>query len=356
LEILYYNEPKSLENGVTNVACYLSRAIAKKANLTYFPQFSSRKGALSLFNVYREYVLRKFDIVHFNIVPTWINGSQIMLKSANRRKTPTVLNVHGLIQLEHVLEPTLGSLSSFALLDFLTACNLVDKIVVATEFLRTKVNAWYGINYDKIAVIPNGVDFREFNECERKLALEGDPAILNIGLIRKIKGFDILVEAIAKLRSELPDMKLHIVGHDPSNYSDLVKKRGIEKFVVFHGKVPHLMVPSYLKSADICVFPSRLEGFGIVILEAMASGVPIVASDIGSFREILSNGKYGMLFKSGNANALFEAILGLYQDQGRSKKVATAALEAVKAYSWENIAEKYISLYHSLLVGSSNTK
>jgi len=348
LEILYYNEPKSSENGVTNVAYYLSRAIAKKANLTYFPQFGSKKGALNLLNVYREYILRKFDIVHFNIVPTWINGSQMMLKSANRRKIPTVLNVHGLIQLERIMEPMLGSLSSFALLNFLTACNLVDKIVVNTEFSRTKVTAWYGIDDDKIAVIPNGVDFREFNECERKLALEGDPAILNIGFISKVKGFDILVEAIAKLRSELPDMKLHIVGQGPRCYSDLAKKKGIEKLVVFHGKAPHSMVPSYLKSADICVVASRLETFSIIVLEAMASGTPLIASNIGSLRETVSNGEDCILFKTGNADSLAEAILTLYRDLDLRREISQNALKTAAKYDWENIAEKYVSLYEDL--------
>lgn len=334
---------------MTNVACYLSRAIAKKANLTYFPQFSSKKGALNLFNVYRKYILRKFDIVHFNIVPTWINGSQMMLKSANRRKTPTVLNVHGFIQLEHIMEPMLGSLSSFALLDFLTACDLVDKIVVNTEFSRMKVTAWYGINCDKIAVIPNGVDFREFNECKRKLPLEGDPAILNIGFISKVKGFDILVEAMAKLRSELPDMKLHIVGQGPKCYSDLAKKKGIEKLVVFHGKAPHSMVPSYLKSADICVVASRLENFPITVLEAMASGTPLIASNIGSLREIISNGEDGILFKTENADSLAEAILTLYRDLDLRKKVSQNALKKAAEHDWGNIAEKYVSLYEDLL-------
>ena len=120
------------------------------------------------------------------------------------------------------------------------------------------------------------------------------------------------------------------------------------RFVFFHGWAPDSMVPRYYKSADICVFPSRLEGFGIVILEAMASGIPIIASNTGGIREIISNGKNGMLFKPGDADALSKAILALYQDLDLRKKISQAALKTVTEYNWENIAERYISLYKYL--------
>jgi phosphatidylinositol alpha-mannosyltransferase len=173
-----------------------------------------------------------------------------------------------------------------------------------------------------------------------------------LGALSKEKGLDILIEAIAKLRLELPRMKLHLVGSthlQPGNEFRLqAKKEGVESHVVFYDWASQSMVPRFLKSADICVFPSRREGFSLAILEAMAAGVPIIASDIGGFREVLAGGKNGMLFKAGNADALSKSILSLHKDHDLGKKLANAALEAAKAYSWENVAERYISLYHDL--------
>ena len=128
----------------------------------------------------------------------------------------------------------------------------------------------------------------------------------------------------------------------------LAKKEGIEKHVVFHGWVDQSKLSSYYKSADICVFPSRHEGFGLVVLEAMASGIPVIASDIPSFQEIISDGYDGKLFKSEDADDLSKEIIALYQDPHLRKKLSRNAFEKAKRYSWENIADKYISLYKCL--------
>ena len=356
LNVLYHVESKSRAGGVSNVAYHLTKALAKKANVTYFLRFRPKKDYLTnLLNVYRKFLMKEFDIMHFNIAPTWINGSSMLLKFAKGRGAHTVLNIHGIAQLEgsisriRKVEPTPGSFSYIGLLNTLRSCKLVDRIVVNSEYMRTNVVTWYGINRDKIVVIPNGVDLRRFNECNDKLVLDGDPSILYLGHLRRRKGVDVLLQAIAKLRSELPNVKLHLVGDGYiSDFQLLAKKKGIKKHVVFHGWAADSMVPRYYKSADFCVFPSRYEPFGIVILEAMASGIPVIASNTGGIRETISNGKNGILFKPCDADALSKAILALYQDLDLRKKISDTALKTVVKYSWENIAERYVSLYRYL--------
>jgi len=350
LNILYYIEPKSIVGGVYNIAHYLPKALAKKVNLTYFPHFMPRKSYMvNLLNLYAKFVEKEFDILHFNVVPAWINGSYMLLKLAKKRGSPTVLNIHGIIPLEHKLEPAQGPIPYTDMINTLSSCKLADRIVVNSEFMLSKVVDLYRIDRGKIVVIPNGVDLKMFSGCNDRLALDGDPAILYIGGISRIKGVDVLIQAIAKLRSELPNMKLHLVGDGyMSDFQLLAKKEGVEKSVVFHGLAPHSMVPRYYKSADICVFPSRHEGFGVVMLEAMSSGIPIIASDIGVFREIASNGENGMLFRSEDADSLSKAILVLYRDSNLRRKLSQAALKTVTKYSWENIAEKYVTLYKHL--------
>jgi phosphatidylinositol alpha-mannosyltransferase len=209
--------------------------------------------------------------------------------------------------------------------------------------------SWYRINPNKIMVIPNGIDLKRFALTSDRIVLEGKPSVLYLGHMSKRKGVDVLIRAVSKLKAGLPNIKLHLVGG--GNYRPfavLAKEEGIEKHVIFHGWAEPSLLPAYYKSADICVFPSRHEGFGIVILEAMASGIPVIASNIPSFQEIISDGIDGRLFKSGDAEALSKEITILYQDPCLRKDLAHNALEKARKYSWEKIADKYISLYKSL--------
>jgi glycosyltransferase involved in cell wall biosynthesis len=227
----------------------------------------------------------------------------------------------------------------------------VDAVVVNTEYMRGNVAVWYGIGTQKIVVIPNGVDIRRFSSSNDGSILDGDPRILYVGALTWTKGIDVLFRAVARLKSELPRMRVHLVGSMasiPRELQLLARKEGIDEEIVFHGWVPHSVLPRYYGSADVCVFPSRLESFGLVILEAMASRVPIVASNIPSFREILSEGKSGLLFECGNDEALSTAILKLANDSVLGSRLSHIAFESVKTYSWENIASKYFALYRRL--------
>lgn len=351
MNILYYREPKGAIGGVDNVAYYLFKTLAKKANMTYFPSWRLQKSYLGdLLNLYRRFTKGEFDIVHFNYCPTWTNGSHVLLRFAGRRRSRTVLNVHGIIQLEHAYDLTQRSIPDMALFNTLNACKLADRIVVNSQYMRDKVITWYNVDRDKIVVIPNGVDMRMFGGSRGKLILNGDPAILYVGTLWRAKGVDVLFQAIAKLRAEFPNVKLHLVG---SRYMDdfglLANWKEIQESVVFHGLVWHSMVPRYYKSADICVFPSRHEGFSIALLEAMAAGTPVIASKIERFREILRDGENAVLFNSEDPDDLSKAIVALCHDLGLRKTISQAALKTAAEYSWENIAERYVSLYSHIL-------
>lgn len=340
--------------GVSNVAYYLSQALASRTNVAYFPLFTPKINyLLNLFSVYKKFGMNEFDIIHFNFVPIWINGSSMLLKFAKVKGVSTVLNIHGILPLEEKLDAVLKSTSLMALSNTVTSCKIADRVVVNSKHMLTKVVTWYSINPDKIVVIPNGLDLRRFTACDDRVMLEGDPVILYVGHLSMMKGIDILIRAVSKIRSELPNMRLHLVGsavplNRMSEFQLLAKKEGVENSVVFHGWVANSMVPRYYKSADLCVFPSRIEGFGIVILEAMSSGVPIIASDIAAFREIITSGKNGILFKAGSSDSLSKAILALSQDSGLKRVISQAASKTVMKYSWENIADMYVSLYKSL--------
>jgi glycosyltransferase involved in cell wall biosynthesis len=356
LNILYFIEPKIHRGfgGVTNVAYNLPKALAKKIGVTYFPAFvPERSYAVSLLNVFRSLAMKDFDILHFNVTPGWIHGSYMLFKFAKISRASTILNIHGIIQKEYTLYNLRTRwfwLTSYkGLSSTLRYCKIADKIVTYSEFMRTNIVTWYGVNRDRIAVIPNGVDVRKFSECDSELSLEGDPAILYLGALANFKSPDILIQAIARLRSELPKMKLHLVGGGSRAALEwLAKKKEVEKYVVFHGSVVPERTPQYYKAADVCVFPSRRDSAGITLLEAMASGTPVIASNRGGTPEIISHGENGILFEPEDADALPKAILALHQDSELRKTISYNALKTVAKYSWEKIAEKYISLYKHL--------
>ncbi len=321
------------------------------------PSIKSNKSFLEVyFKVFSQFVKKEFDIIHFNANPAWINGSSILLRLAKLRQTSTVLNIHGIPQLERVANKTDDSVSFIDWMPTLRYCNLADRIVVNSEFMRHNVITLYRVNPDKVVVIPNGIDLKMFTNCNCRIPLEGDPSLLYIGHFSTLKGVDILIKAIAQLKSQLPNIKLHLIGRGNDQYFELLaKKEGIENSLVFHGWAKQSMAASYYKSAEICVFPSRHEGFGLVILEAMASGSPVIASDIPSFKEIISDGIDGKLFKSEDPIDLSKAILALHQDALLRNYLCHNALRTALKYSWENIADKYIFLYKSLLKGAPLT-
>jgi glycosyltransferase involved in cell wall biosynthesis len=364
LNVLYFQQPLLFGRsfgGVTNVAYNLPMALAKRIRVTYFPSFIPRRSyAVRRLNVFRSLAVKDFDIVHFNVTPSWTSGGYMLFRYAKINGASTILNIHGIIQVEHMLDDLRTRwfwLTSYkGLSSTLRYCKIADRIVTYSEFMRTNIVTWYGVNRDKIAVIPNRVDVRKFSECDSELFLEGDPAILYLGSLSSFKSPDLLIHAIAKLRSELPNMKLHLVGSgDKTPLELLAKKKDVERQVVFHGYAGPATVPRYYKSADFCIFPSRRDSAGITLLEAMASGTPVIASNRGGTPEIISSGENGILFAPEDTDALPKAILALSQDSDLRKRISHNALKTVTKYSWENVAEKYVSLYKCLREARTRT-
>ena len=354
---LYYTAEIGKLGGVATFRTNLLRFLSRNVNITYFPHPTDRSFLSDITNVYKKILTKEFDIIHFTVAPNLVNSSPILLKLARARNIPTILNVHGMLQVENLISGLPFESFSRSLADSIAYYESVDKIVVNSEFMRNNLCKFYGVNIEKIEVIPNGVDIERFSNCYQKIALNGDPSILFLARPTKLKGIDVLIRAIAKLKFELPNLRLHIVG----NYQKtnefvkiLIKEEKVEKNVVFHGEANSLLVPSYFKSANLFVNPSRYEGFGITILEAMASGIPIIASNIKSFNEILIDRKSALFFRPMDTDDLSKAILTLYKDPNLGKQLSQRALKDVMKYSWSSVAQKYLSLYRSLYNSSLN--
>jgi len=212
----------------------------------------------------------------------------------------------------------------------------------------------------KIVVIPNGINLKDFKiaypkeECKRKLRIpESDKVILFVGVLRPFKGVDVLIKAMQFVTEIFQNVQLIIIGEGEMRLKleRLTKELKLERNIKFTGFVGEDLKPMYYKSADIFCLPSitTQEIFGIVNLEAMACGVPIVASKVGGVPDVVKHGENGLLVPPRDPNALADAIIYLLENEDIRKKMGTKGKEIVENYAWEKIAEKYEKVYQSVL-------
>ena len=206
-----------------------------------------------------------------------------------------------------------------------------------------------GMTDSKIHIIPNGVDFEDVQNIQPKSTEH--PSILFVGRLAKIKGVDILLKAIPVIKEKIPAIHIYIAGLGPQEeeLKELVKELNIEENVEFLGFISGGNKYAWYKSVDVCVFPSRHDSGPIVLLEAMACGKPIIASNVGGIPFMVEDGKTGFLFESGNVGELAEKIVILLKDKEMQEKMGEAGLEKVKEFTWEKIAEQTVKVYKEVL-------
>ena len=198
-------------------------------------------------------------------------------------------------------------------------------------------------------IIPNGIDVDHFDGQTEPWPeyQDGKTNILFVGRLEKRKGLKYLLEAYSRLKWDLPNIRLLVVGPgspDRDSYS-ILGGRGLED-VVFTGMVSNEDLPRYYASAHIFCSPATgAESFGYVLLEAMASGKPIVASDIEGYSGIMSHEKEGLLFAPKDPVALGNALELLIRDPGLARRMGAQGRETVEKYRWEAVARQVEDYY-----------
>jgi phosphatidylinositol alpha-mannosyltransferase len=200
-------------------------------------------------------------------------------------------------------------------------------------------------------IIPNGVDLDRFAEAEPYEELrDGTLNILFLGRLEERKGFIYLLKAYHRLRKRHVDARLLVVGAGPKlrEYKRYVGLRGIRD-VEFLGRVTDEQKVRYFASADIYCAPNTgQESFGIVLLEAMAAGVPIVASDIHGFKRVVERNVQGLLVEPRNPRALAAALYTLATDADLRHRMGDAGRERAPEYSWDRVTERVIEFYREV--------
>lgn len=293
----------------------------------------------------------KIDLLHAHV---WNPAScRYAFSAASSRKTPIITTEHDPFKL--------------SLIKDIFKKNSLKKtktIVTVSEANQKVLKKLYPEFKEKFVVIPNGIDTTwwhsqslRFTDLDRKkikeelfLANENSLIIISVAELHERKGLKYLIEAIPEVSVKFPNTKLVIVGEGPerSELEKLVKKFGIENHVILTGRQKE--IPKLLKCADIFVLPSRREAFGLVILEAMITGLPIIASETGGIPEIITDKKTGILVKPENSSAISAALIDLIAHPEKRQKLSAAGEKLVhEKFEAKKMAEEYEKIYEEYL-------
>lgn len=209
----------------------------------------------------------------------------------------------------------------------------------------------------KIVVIPNGIDPEFWSELPRQGIFRekhgiSQQIIASVGRIVWGKGFHYLLQALPIVLRAISDVTLVIAGEDfgyLNSLERLSKKLGVSEHVVLTGYLSSRELKELYVDADVVAIPSVYEPFGIVALEAMACGKPVVAFNVGGLSEIIDDGRDGVLVRRGNAEELAEALVSLLSNRNLAKGLGSKGIKKTKRYSWDDIAQKVESLYFGIL-------
>ena len=285
-----------------------------------------------------------FDVVHSHhaFTPTPL----LALAYARNADVPSVLTNHSIPG--RAYDGTMGDILSSALYPLRQYLNLADHIVAVSQAAADFMSLL--VDYVPISVIPNGVDCELFKP--RPDVKRSGRRILYVSRLVNRKGPHVLIRAFKRVVGEIPDADLVIVGDGylGSALRMMTYDLGLVDSVKFLGDISSERLARIYASSDIFVLPSlHAESFGMVLLEAMASEVPVVASETGGVPEVVKDGDEGILVKPGDEEQLAQAILELLRSEERRSQMAKAGRRKVLArYDWRIVGEEMLKLYNSL--------
>lgn len=239
----------------------------------------------------------------------------------------------------------------------------VDRVIVATIAELTQLRFLYKADAKKLVVIPPGVDVSHFypipaDEARSYIGLKPeDRMILFVGRIEPLKGVDTLLEAMSCLQmKESRPVHLAIIGGDPAaspemmnaemaRLKNLCEVLGLDQSVVFLGVRDQDKLPYYYSAAEVVVMPSHYESFGMVALEAMACGAPVIASEVGGLAYLVRDGETGFTIPAEEPETLCEKLSWLLNDDELHAKMSAQAAAYAQDYAWEKIAKQIVDVY-----------
>ncbi len=306
---------------------------------------------------------RTYDVVHSHY---WVSGAA-GIELARRWRVPHVVMFHTLGEVKNRVRPAEHEPQSRIEIER-TVAAAADRIVCAGEHEAHMLEQLYGADRARIAIIPCGVDLDHFRPGDRaaaraRLGLPEGPLALYVGRIEPLKGIDLLINAIAQVEplSDGPEAvrpRLLVLGGDERAGDEVRALRdqaaalGIGEWVTFAGSIGRQELPLYYNAADVCVVPSFYESFGLVAVEAMACGTPVVASRVGGLTTTVRDGVTGYLVPWRCPEPFAERIELLLANTHLRQSLGRAARASVQRLGWDRIAESVLALYDEVRAAS----
>ena len=301
-----------------------------------------------------------YDVIHSHY---WLSG-WVARELRAEWHVPIVQMFHTLGKMKDAVAQRPGERETARRIEVETAIvQFADRLVAATPTEREQLIKLYGAEPGRISIVPPGVDISHFHPLPQRLARQAigaddhDWMILFVGRIEPLKGVDTLIRAMALLAQECPTwvsrLSLAIIGGDPDTNENAEMERlkamhadlQLGDLVVFLGAKDQNKLQYYYNAAEALVMPSHYESFGMVALEAMACGTPVIASDVGGLSHLVRDGETGFHIPSGDHLALASTLSRLLQDDALRRQLGEQAAYWAQNYSWTKIGDRILAVY-----------
>jgi glycosyltransferase involved in cell wall biosynthesis len=235
------------------------------------------------------------------------------------------------------------------------AVRFSDKVITVSNFSCNEIIRFTKSRKDKIEVIYNGVDHEKFNAAEKTDSVKkiiNFNYILFVGNVKPHKNIKRLVESFEIVSKEFPELKLAIVGKKENfitgidGLKELLDNKNLNQKIIFTGYIADEDLPSVYKNSELLVFPSLYEGFGLPPLEAMASGVPVVASSAASIPEVCGNA--ALYVNPYSIVDIANGILGILKNENLKSQMIKKGYKRAELFNWETSAQKHIKIMNNL--------
>lgn len=310
--------------------------------------------------------LRQYAVIHSNY---WLSGC-VGLQMQNSLHIPRVHTSHSLgIVRKNALDKGISEPLTLRLRVERELLQRANRVIATTPLEKDVLAGFYSVLPENLSVVPCGVNTRLFRPLNRKPGPGRSAApkktVFFVGRFEKNKGIEILLKSFAILKDKHPATascsRLLIAGGDTldvspealscekKKYLEFIRESGISDLVAFAGPLKHEVLPAYYSEACVTVMPSHYESFGLVALEAMACGCPVIASRTGGLQHNVLHGKTGLLVNPQNPVELASAINRLLTNEKTRKKMSMEAALHGKQFSWRKIAFNMVNVYKEVI-------
>lgn len=300
-----------------------------------------------------------YDIIH---VHDWlVTKAGLILKL--RWKTPLVTTIHATERGRHRGYTPGESSYQIDRMEWLS-CFEAWRIIACSQFMSRELQEYFDVPGDKVAIIPNGISVPEALDCpteqqsdmRARYAPNGERLLLFVGRIVHEKGLQVLIRAMPRILGDYPNTRLLVAGKNGSSMWPLAYELGVENSVTFLDYVTNEERDCLYRTADVAIFPSLYEPFGIVALEAMAAGCNVIASSVGGLGEVVRHLHNGITVLPDNPMSIAWAVNQTFSDPvAAERRRRNAMREIATVYDWSRVAQQTAALYESIVTERHHT-